>query len=79
MPAGPTTPWNEPVSKPGRPCSATVGVAEALGTRCALEIPSALSLPPVTEGQVASMPLNRTWAWPPTTPVTASDPPLYGM
>src|SRR5512134_75644 len=79
MPTGPTTPWYEPVSNPGRPCSATVGVSGALGTRCALEIASALSLPPVTWGHVASMPLKRTCAWPPTTPVMASAPPLYGM
>ena len=72
-------PWNEPVSKPGSPCSATVGVLEAEGTRCALEMPIARSRPPVTEGQVASMPLNSTCAWPPTTAVTASAPPLYGM
>jgi hypothetical protein len=76
MPVGPTTPWNEPVSKPGRPFSATVGVLCAEGTRCALEMASGLSLPPVTEGQVASMPLNSTSAWPATTAVTASAPPL---
>ena len=79
VPAAPTTPWKEPVSNPGSPCSATVGVSFAEGTRCALEMASARSLPPVTEGQVASMPLNSTCAWPATTAVTASAPPLYGM
>src|SRR5439155_22389046 len=78
-PLGPTTPWNEPVSNPGRPCSETVGVSGAEGTRLPLEIAIALSLPPCTVGQVASMPLNSTSACPAATAVTASDPPLYGM
>ena len=42
----------------------------------ALEMASAFSLPPVTDGQVASMPLKSACAWPPTTAVTASAPPL---
>ena len=76
VPAGPTTPCNEPVSKPGRPCSSNVGVSGADGTRCALEIRQRAQLGRLDLGHEASMPLNSTSAWPAATAATASDPPL---
>src|SRR6187431_1426088 len=48
--AAATMPWNEPVSKPGYPDSATVGRSGAALKRLALEIARALSFPPLTIG-----------------------------
>ena len=51
VPAGATMPWNEPVSKPGKPAdSAIVGMSGAAAKRLALEIASAFSLPLFTDG-----------------------------
>ena len=42
--------WHEPVSKPGIPDSATVGISGAAAKRFALEIASAFNLPSFTNG-----------------------------
>ena len=62
VPGGARMPCHEPVSKPGRPCSATVGTSGIALTRLALDTARMRSLPLFTCGYVASMPLNSTSA-----------------
>ena len=70
---------NSPLMAQGKPSPEELALLEKFRGKVADEVFGESYLPPVTDGHVASMPLKSTCACAPTTPVTASAPPLYGM
>ena len=76
--AGATTPYQVPVSKPGRPDSAIVGTSGRMATRLSDDTASGRILPAFTCGIRVTMLSNCAWNTPPSRSLVAGALPLYG-
>ena len=63
-------------SKPFSPTSASAGISGAGPTRCAVETPSARSLPACTSGSAVAKSPNIICTWPPMMSLSAGARPL---
>jgi len=78
VPAGASSAYQVPDSKPGTPVSAIVGSCGVAALRRALVTPSARRRPALTCGSTDSALANMKDTWPESRSVTASGVPLYG-
>ncbi|KAG1381979.1 hypothetical protein G6F60_015135 [Rhizopus arrhizus] len=78
MPAGAIRPSQAPMSKPGKPCSATVGTSGSIATRSGVLTASAFSRPDCTLASDDTMGSKVAVVRPPTMSVCAWLLPLYG-
>ena len=73
-----TRPYQEDASKPGRPCSATVGTSGSADGRFAPALASARTLLAATCGNTTGMRSKNIWTWPAMRSFIAGPAPRYG-
>ena len=76
--AGATRPYQEEASKPGRPCSATVGTLGSADGRFAPALASARALPAAICGNTTGMRSKNIWTCPAIKSFIAGPAPRYG-